>query len=103
MASIFKTFSNFVLTRHTSRCLLYKCIFSATAQQQVAKMTSTSDKLLSKDEVAAMRINYKSQGLKFDELEKKEPFYMFDLWFKMAKDCTMIKEPNSMAIATASA
>lgn len=66
-------------------------------------MTSTSDKLLSKDEVAAMRINYKSQGLKFDELEKKEPLYMFDLWFKMAKDCTMIKEPNSMALATASA
>ena len=103
MASIFKTFSNFVLTRQANRSLLHRCIFSATAQQQVAKMASTSDKLLGKDEVAAMRINYKSQGLKFDELEKKEPFYMFDLWFKMAKDCTMIKEPNSMAIATASA
>ena len=91
--------------QYDNRMPLCKCIFSAIAQQaqqQVAKMTSTSDKLLSKDEVAAMRINYKSQGLKFDELEKKEPFYMFDLWFKMAKDCTMIKEPNSMAIATAS-
>ncbi|XP_065052826.1 pyridoxine/pyridoxamine 5'-phosphate oxidase-like isoform X1 [Rhopilema esculentum] len=66
-----------------------------------AEMSSTGS-ILSKDEVASMRINYKSHGLKLEEFEKKEPLAMFDAWFKMAKECPLIKEANSMSLATVS-
>ena len=75
---------------------------SAVFLHQISRMSSTTHGMLSREEVAAMRINYKSQGLKLDELEKKEPFSMFDNWFKVAKDCTLIKEPNAMSLATVS-
>ncbi len=70
-------------------------------------MSSTSNNgnggnLLSKEEVAAMRINYDSKGLKVDELEKMEPFTMFDAWFKTAKECKDIIEANSMSLASVS-
>ena len=66
-----------------------------------AEMSSTAS-MLSKDEVASMRINYKSHGLKLEEFDKKEPLTMFDVWFKMAKECPLIKEANSMSLATVS-
>ena len=65
-------------------------------------MSSQPEAMLNRDEVAAMRITYKSHGLKMDELKKKEPFSMFDAWFRMAKECTLIKEANAMSLATVS-
>lgn len=66
------------------------------------KMTSTSPEMVAQHDVAAMRINYKSEGLKMDEIEIKEPIVMFDKWFKMAKECAEIKEANAMSLATVS-
>ena len=77
-------------------------IHSAVLLHKIRKMSSPTQGMLSKDELAAMRISYKSQGLKFDEIEKKEPFSMFDKWFRMAKECTLIREPNAMSLATVS-
>ena len=66
-----------------------------------AEMLSTA-RMLSKDEVASMRINYKSHGLKLEEFDKKEPLTMFDAWFKMAKECPLIEDASCMSLATVS-
>jgi len=79
-----------------------KIIHSAVLLHKIREMSSKTQGMLSKEELAAMRISYKSQGLKFDEVEKKEPFSMFDRWFKVAKECTLIREPNAMSLATVS-
>lgn len=76
--------------------------YGLSALNNTKRMSTTTQEMLSREAVAAMRINYKSHGLKMEDLERKEPFTMFDKWFKMAKDCTLIKEPNAMSLATAS-
>lgn len=65
-------------------------------------MSTSSENLLGKDDVASMRINYDSKGLDFDKLVRIEPYAMFDSWFKEATDCQGVIEANSMAIATVS-
>ena len=82
--------------------IVREVLHSAYFLHNASRMSSTTQSMLSTEEVAAMRINYKSQGLKLDELDKKEPYSMFDRWFKVARECTLIKEPNAMSLATVS-
>ena len=105
MVKALKATNNFCIIKNflsQSHHKVKKIFPSAVFLHQISRMSSTTHGMLSREEVAAMRINYKSQGLKLDELEKKEPFSMFDYWFKVAKDCTLIKEPNAMSLATVS-
>lgn len=49
------------------------------------------------------RINYSSSDFtKEDLVSQDDPYQQFDHWFKQAKDCDEIAEPNAMALATCS-
>ncbi|KAJ8912641.1 hypothetical protein NQ315_015153 [Exocentrus adspersus] len=54
-------------------------------------------------EVAGMRTSYNERDNLFleDDLEIKEPLYLFDKWFKIVKNDPRTVEPNAMCLATA--
>ena len=56
--------------------------------------------MLRKEDVAAMRIDYKTPV--FDEscLVAREPFMQFDSWFKEATTVQGVGEPNAMVLTT---
>ncbi|XP_014665903.1 PREDICTED: pyridoxine-5'-phosphate oxidase-like isoform X1 [Priapulus caudatus] len=51
-----------------------------------------------------MRIPYKSANETFteDQIEIKDPFALFEKWFRTATECDAILEPNAMFLATSS-
>jgi pyridoxamine 5'-phosphate oxidase len=56
----------------------------------------------SPDEVAALRRDYMLRGLDESDLAA-DPFVQFDAWFREARGCPAIREPNAMVLATVSA
>ncbi|XP_031570093.1 pyridoxine-5'-phosphate oxidase-like [Actinia tenebrosa] len=56
--------------------------------------------MLRKEEVASMRIDYKTEGFSEDDLVAKEPMKQFDVWFKMARESKDIQEANAMVLST---
>ncbi|XP_018562256.1 pyridoxine-5'-phosphate oxidase [Anoplophora glabripennis] len=54
-------------------------------------------------DVAGMRVNYNERTNLFleENLEIKEPFYLFDKWFKIVKNDPRTVEANAMCLATA--
>lgn len=57
-------------------------------------------KMMRKDEVAAMRIDYKTPVFDESGLVAKEPFMQFDSWFKEATKAEGIGEANAMVLST---
>ena len=57
-------------------------------------------KMMRKDEVAAMRIDYKTPVFDESGLVAKEPFMQFDCWFKEATTAEGIGEANAMVLST---
>ncbi|CAH3022714.1 unnamed protein product, partial [Porites evermanni] len=57
-------------------------------------------KMMRKDEVAAMRIDYKTPVFDESGLVAKEPFMQFDSWFKEATTAEGIGEANAMVLST---
>ena len=57
-------------------------------------------KMMRKDEVAAMRIDYKTPVFDESGLVAKEPFMQFDSWFKEATTTEGIGEANAMVLST---
>lgn len=57
-------------------------------------------KMMRKDEVAAMRIDYKTPVFDESGLVAKEPFMQFDSWFKEATTAEAIGEANAMVLST---
>ncbi|CAG2101677.1 unnamed protein product [Medioppia subpectinata] len=65
------------------------------------KMTDTSVDLSGKSS-AAMRKPYSTQHdvLLEDDLESKNPFKLFHIWFEGIKNCGKVYEPNAVCLAT---
>ena len=57
-------------------------------------------KMMRKDEVAAMRIDYNTPVFDESGLVAKEPFMQFDCWFKEATTAEGIGEANAMVLST---
>ena len=57
-------------------------------------------KMMRKDEVAAMRIDYKTPVFDESGLVAKEPIMQFDSWFKEATTAEGIGEANAMVLST---
>ncbi|XP_015762025.1 PREDICTED: pyridoxine-5'-phosphate oxidase-like [Acropora digitifera] len=57
-------------------------------------------KMMRKEDVAAMRIDYKTQTFDDSCLVAKEPFMQFDAWFKEARTAEGIGEANAMVLTT---
>ena len=52
--------------------------------------------------VADMRLSYGAQGSLLDEsLVPSDPWEQFKIWFEQSMECTDLREPNAMALATA--
>ena len=60
--------------------------------------------MMNKEKVAAMREDYRYEEFGEEDLKTKEPFGLFDLWFRMAVDTftDRIGEANAMTLSTAS-
>lgn len=57
-------------------------------------------KMMRKEDVAAMRIDYKTPTFDDSCLVAKEPFMQFDAWFKEARTAEGIGEANAMVLTT---
>lgn len=57
-------------------------------------------KMMRKEDVAAMRIDYKTPTFDDSSLVAKEPFMQFDAWFKEARTAEGIGEANAMVLTT---
>lgn len=56
--------------------------------------------MMRKEDVAAMRIDYKTPTFDDSCLVAKEPFRQFDAWFKEARTAEGIGEANAMVLTT---
>lgn len=63
-------------------------------------LTIEVGKMMRKEDVAAMRIDYKTQTFDDSCLVAKEPFMQFDAWFKEARTAEGIGEANAMVLTT---
>lgn len=54
-------------------------------------------------EISGMRASYNDKSSLFleEDLEIKEPLYLFDKWFKIVKSDPRTVEPNAMCLSTA--
>ena len=80
-----------------------KIVFSPTSFPRHISFWSLFSKMLSKEQVARMRINYENEKFGETSLVSKEPISQFDLWFREAVNTENIGEANAMTLATCSA